>query len=120
MAATGNGVSYVEGAPGVFCHDFHAAIELIGRRWNGVILQQLLHGALRFSELRDRIPGITDAMLTQRLKELEGADLVERSVRADRPVQVRYTATAIGLRLAPVLGAVASWGADWAAQRRRQ
>jgi DNA-binding HxlR family transcriptional regulator len=103
-------------APAGPCPAFHAAIELIGRRWNGVILQELLDGPLRFSELRDRIPRITDVMLTQRLKELETAGLVDRSVSSDRPVQVSYALTGIGKRLGPVLDAVASWGADWAAE----
>ena len=103
-------------APAGTCPVFHAAIELIGRRWNGVILQQLLGRPLRFSELRDRIPRITDVMLTQRLRELETAGLVDRSVSSGRPVQVSYALTAIGERLGPVLNAIASWGADWAAE----
>lgn len=102
---------------GSTCPEFHAAIELIGRRWAGVILQQLLGGALRFNELRERIPHITDAMLSQRLKELETAGIVERLVTIARPVEVRYTLTNIGDRLGPVLDAVASWSADWATHR---
>jgi DNA-binding HxlR family transcriptional regulator len=99
------------------CPDFHAAIELIGRRWTGVILQQLLGDALRFNELRERIPRITDAMLSQRLKELELAGVVERVVTVARPVEVRYALTSIGGRLGPVLDAVATWSVDWAAHQ---
>jgi DNA-binding HxlR family transcriptional regulator len=99
------------------CTRFHAAIELIGRRWNGVILQQLLAGPLRFSEIRRGVPNLTDAMLAQRLRELEDADVVERVVTDDRPVQVSYRLTPVGERLAPVLEAVAQWGHDWAAER---
>lgn len=95
--------------------DFHAAIELIGKRWTGVILQQLLSGALRFNELRERIPRVTDAMLSQRLKELEQAEIVERVVTVARPVAVRYALTPIGRKLEPVLDAVLAWSVDWAA-----
>lgn len=104
--------------PAATCPAFHAAVELIGRRWNGVVLQHLLGGPLRFGEVRERIPGITDAMLSQRLKELEAAGVVERiaSTRS-RPVEVRYHLTPIGERLSPVLGAVADWGVEWAAGR---
>ena len=99
------------------CPNFHAAVELIGRKWNGVILLQLLGGPLRFLELRERIPRVTDAMLSQRLKELEAAAIVERVVTtATRPVEVRYLLTPIGDRLAPVLDAVSAWGNDWAKQ----
>jgi DNA-binding HxlR family transcriptional regulator len=98
------------------CPNFHAAIELIGRRWNGVILQRLLSGPLRFSEIPRGIPRLTDAMLSQRLRELEDAGVVERSVAGERPVQVTYALTPVGTRLAPVLLAVAEWSNEWAQQ----
>lgn len=95
------------------CSSFHAAIELIGRRWNGVILNRLLGGSLRFSELRDAVPEVTDAMLTLRLKELETAALVVRSISQTRPIEVRYALTEIGAQLSPVLAAIGQWGAAW-------
>lgn len=96
------------------CPRFHAAIELIGRRWNGVILQRLLGGPLRFSEIKRGIPRLTDAMLSQRLRELEDEGVVERQVVHERPVQISYSLTAVGQRLTPVLVAVADWSNDWA------
>ncbi|MBF0687510.1 MAG: helix-turn-helix transcriptional regulator [Cellulomonas sp.] len=96
------------------CRSYHAAIELIGRRWNGVILQRLLGGPLRFSEIRRDIPRLTDAMLSQRLRELEDAGIVERAVTDDRPVQITYGLTPVGQRLSPVLNAVAEWSDEWA------
>jgi len=98
------------------CPRFHAAIELIGRRWNGVILQRLIGGPLRFSEIRRGVPRLTDAMLSQRLRELEDAGVVERVVSDQRPVQVTYQLTPVGMRLSPVLTAVAQWSNDWAAR----
>ena len=65
------------------CPAFHDAVELIGRRWNGLILRELLAGPRRFSQVRAGIPGITDAMLSQRLKELEAARLVKRTASPD-------------------------------------
>ena len=99
------------------CPAFHAAIELIGKRWNGVVLQALLGGCQRFSEIRAEIPEITDAMLSQRLRDLEDAGLVRRQVIEARPVEIRYGLTEVGRRLAPVIDAIAEWGADWAATR---
>ncbi|MEC3951993.1 helix-turn-helix domain-containing protein [Nocardia sp. CDC153] len=95
--------------------DFHTAIELIGKRWTGVILQHLLAGPARFNELRDRIPRITDAMLSQRLKELEQAEVVERQITVARPVEIRYALTPVGTKLEPVLDAVRTWSKEWAA-----
>lgn len=105
----------VQHAPGT-CPAFHAGIELIGKRWTGVVLQALRESPQRFSELREQVPRITDAMLAQRLKELEAAGVVERAVAMTRPVEVRYQLTAIGHRLAPVLDAVAAWSQDWVQQ----
>lgn len=96
------------------CSRFHAAVELIGRRWNGVILQALLVGCGRFSTVRAAIPGITDAMLTQRLRELEDAGIVTREVIDGRPVEIRYALTEIGAQLAPILNAISDWGDRWA------
>ncbi|MCK9878698.1 helix-turn-helix transcriptional regulator [Frankia sp. Ag45/Mut15] len=77
----------------------------------------MLAGPLRFGELRERIPRITDAMLSQRLKELEHAEVVERTVTVARPVEVRYGLTEIGYRLRPVLDAVRAWSVDWSAHQ---
>lgn len=100
------------------CPGFHAAIELIGRRWNGVVLQALLEGCRRFSQIRAAIPEITDAMLSQRLRDLEDAGLVVRDVIDSRPVEIRYSLTDLGQALAPVIDAIAEWGMEWAAAQR--
>jgi hypothetical protein len=62
------------------CTAFHAAIELIGKRWTGAIIFLLLRSRCRFATLRDAIPDITDRMLTERLQELEQQGIVERTV----------------------------------------
>lgn len=95
------------------CPAFHSAVELIGRRWNGVIVDLLLAGGRRFSELQAAIPDITPAMLSQRLKELETALVVHRQVSAGRPVEVSYSLTATGRELSTVLDAVAQWSLGW-------
>lgn len=100
------------------CPSFHAAVELIGRRWNGLIVDVLLAGSLRFSELRAAIPDITPAMLSQRLKELEAERLVERQVSAGRPVEVSYSLTETGRQLSAVLDAVAVWSLEWTGEQR--
>jgi DNA-binding HxlR family transcriptional regulator len=102
---------------GSACPAFHEAVELIGRRWNGVILHELLGGPRRFSQLRAGIPEITDAMLSLRLKDLEAARIVVRDVSASRPGEVRYALDRAGCSLAPVLDAIAQWGEEWVATR---
>ena len=65
-----------------FCPYFHRAVELIGQRWSGAILREMLAGATRFTEIRHAIPDISDRMLAERLKGLEAYELVERKVFA--------------------------------------
>ena len=96
------------------CGAFHQAIELIGRRWTGAIVSVMLQGATRFCELRDAIPGISDRLLAERLKELEGNGLVVRSVSDARPPRVSYRLTPKGKALAPVLDSVGGWASEWA------
>ena len=54
------------------CPRYHRAVEIIGRRWSGAILRVMLDGATRFSQIKHAVPDITDRMLSERLKELEG------------------------------------------------
>ena len=95
------------------CGKFHQAIELIGRRWTGAILQVACGGPKRFSELREAIPDLSDRLLTERLKELEDHGLVLREVGAGRPVQVTYRVTPKGEALKPVFAAIAAWAYEW-------
>ncbi|MEK8174694.1 helix-turn-helix domain-containing protein [Streptomyces sp. M19] len=73
------------------CVRFHAAIELIGSRWSGAIIQALFTGRHRFAHIRAAIPGLSDTMLAQRLRTLEGAGLIERRVIPDSPYRSSTT-----------------------------
>jgi DNA-binding HxlR family transcriptional regulator len=95
------------------CIRFHAAIELIGAKWSGAVLQALFTGARRFADIRAAIPGVSDVMLTRRLRELEEAGLVERWVLPSSPVHVEYHLTQMGSEAGPVLDAVIAWSHKW-------
>ncbi|OZM76206.1 helix-turn-helix domain-containing protein [Pseudonocardia sp. MH-G8] len=95
------------------CGRFHAAIELIGTRWTGAILQALLTGHHRYGEIKAVIPGVSDTMLSARLRTLESEGLVERHVIPTSAVQVQYQLTEKGMDLAPVVAAVVTWAHKW-------
>ena len=97
-----------------FCATFHQAIELIGRRWAGAILNALMSGKARYADLRDSIPEISDRMLSERLRELEAEGIVARLVTPDTPVRVEYELTEKGRALEKALRAVAEWAEEWA------
>ena len=91
------------------CDKFHRAVELIGARWTGVIVQLLMNGAARYCTLRDAVPDISDRMLSERLRELEEEGIVERLVLPETPVRVEYKLTAKGEALEPALKALGKW-----------
>ena len=92
-------------------------LDLIDGKWKGVILYHLQDGRLRFGELRKRLPGITQRMLTKQLRALEQDDLIIRKVYAEVPPRVEYELSETGLRLRPVIDALRAWGEDHRARQ---
>lgn len=96
------------------CPHYHRAVELIGRRWTGAILYALAdEGPLRFAELKECVPGMSDRLLSTRLKELESEGLVHREVQAGPGVRVNYELTEKGASLKPVMGSLEEWAQHW-------
>ena len=98
-----------------FCPRFFHAVELVGRRWTGVILRSLLSGPARFHEIRESIPDISDRMLSERLRELEAEGIVTRSVIPETPVRVEYALTEKGRALETAIVALGKWAERWVA-----
>lgn len=82
----------------------------IGGRWKPAILWRLLHGKMRYSELRNSIPDVTERILVLQLRELERDGLIKRIVYAEVPPRVEYELTEKGLSLKPVLKGLSDWG----------
>lgn len=99
--------------PPELCPKFHEAVELIGRRWSGAVIQLLVPGRLRYSDLRDAVPEISDRMLSERLKELEATGIVRRIVTPVTPVRVEYELTEKGRALEGPLRAIGEWATAW-------
>ena len=96
-----------------FCPTFHRAIELIGRRWTGAILRAMLSGEARFNDIASVVPGLSDRLLSERLKELEAEGIVTRTVVASTPVRVDYSLTEKGQALNEVIMSVSNWAEQW-------
>ena len=101
-----------------FCPYYHRAVELIGRRWTGAILRAMLVGVSRFSDLTQAIPGLSDRMLSERLKELESEGILLRSVIPETPVRIEYHLTDKGRALWSVIEAVSGWAEEWLVETR--
>ncbi|MEU6546727.1 helix-turn-helix domain-containing protein [Streptomyces sp. NPDC046859] len=90
-----------------------AALDVVSGKWKGLILWELdEHGVRRFAELRRALPGVSEKMLTQHLRELEEDDLVHRKVYAEVPPRVEYSLTEHGRTLNQALGALGAWGTE--------
>jgi DNA-binding HxlR family transcriptional regulator len=95
------------------CPLYHEAVELIGRRWTGAILSVLMDGPMRFSEIRQAVPELSDRLLSERMKELEARGIVERTVIAGPPLKVEYALSRMGRELEPALAELQHWAARW-------
>jgi len=99
--------------PSAFCPRFHKAVELIGRRWSGAILRALLAGEVRFTDLAATVPGLSDRLLSERLKEFETEGLIERVVYPETPVRIEYHLTDKGRALEAVVRDLSQWAESW-------
>jgi DNA-binding HxlR family transcriptional regulator len=100
------------------CPYYHQAVELIGRRWTGAILEILLQGgSLRFSEIAAAVPELSDRMLSDRLKELEARGVIVRTVHPEPPLRVEYELTEMGFALQPAVGELKAWARHWLGRR---
>jgi DNA-binding HxlR family transcriptional regulator len=98
---------------GSICPRYEHAIQLLGKRWTGLLLDALMEGPRRFCELTATVEGLSDRVLSDRLRELEVEGVVERIVYPQIPVRVEYKLTEKGLDLRPVVEAIHKWAEKW-------
>jgi DNA-binding HxlR family transcriptional regulator len=99
------------------CRHFQRAAELIGKRWNPQVVRALQTGSARFGDIKGAIPQISDALLSDRLKELEAEGVVTRDVTATTPVLIEYHLTERGHDLTKVMDELARWAERWSDAR---
>jgi len=91
------------------CPKFESAIQIIGKKWTGLIIRVLLGGPRRFKDIKQQIPDMSDRMLTERMKELERLGIVKRNVYPEKPVRIEYQLTEKGQSLRQVIEAIQLW-----------
>lgn len=95
------------------CPKFEAAIEILAKKWTGLIIRVLMEKTSRFRDIREQIPQMSERMLAERLKDLEAHGIIIRHVHAETPVRVEYELTQKGRDLTPVIESIQSWGEKW-------
>jgi DNA-binding HxlR family transcriptional regulator len=95
-------------------------LALLGNKWKVLILREVFTGTKRFGELSRGVPGISQKMLTQQLRQMEQDNLVRRKVYAEVPPRVEYSLTEIGRSLSPILDAMHKWGTKYRMRNGRK
>ncbi|WP_017655194.1 winged helix-turn-helix transcriptional regulator [Fortiea contorta] len=99
--------------------EVETTLKVIGGRWKVLIIRELMIGMKRFGELQRALPGITQKMLTQQLREMEEDGIIHREVYAQIPPRVEYSLTPLGESLQPILYAMHEWAVQNYAQINR-
>jgi len=102
------------------CTLYKKAIEFIGKRWTGVIIYNLFNGPKRYHELLNAIDGISDRLLTERLKDLEHEGLLNRRIIEESPKKVEYELTSPGHEFKEVFIAILGWAQNKEAYNRQE
>src|SRR5258707_1947978 len=95
------------------CVRYQYAVEILSKRWTPLIIKVLIDKPMRFSALAEQLMVVSDRVLSERLKELECEQIVERRVYPESPVRVEYSLTERGKDLAPVVQAIEDWSHRW-------
>ena len=94
------------------CRSFQRSVEIVGRKWTASVLLASVRGARRFVEYRAYVPGISNQLLSQRLRELQNHGLIDRTVVPTTPVQILYRPTERGAGLMRVLHPLVEWSVE--------
>lgn len=112
--------AHAEEAVGGACPSFIIAMDVIGRRWTGIIIKAIGEGNAGFAEISRFVGHVGDTMLAKRLRELEADCLIERTVTPGPPVRVSYTLTVAGGALLPILDDITGWGHAYSLAESRE
>lgn len=86
------------------------AVIILGNKWTPLIIKEISNGTIRFCKIEDNLPGISPRTLSQRLDDLEEAQIIDKRAFAEMPPRVEYSLTAKGRDLLPILQQMSQWG----------
>jgi DNA-binding HxlR family transcriptional regulator len=90
------------------------ALEILGDRWTLLIIRDMLTGTTHFNDMRRGLPGISRALLTKRLQQLQDGGVIEKRIHESGRKTTEYRLTQAGMELENVIAALLTWGATWA------
>jgi len=95
------------------CNKYKSAFNILGKKWTGLILRVLQEGPMKFTDISNLIPEMSDKMLGERFRELETQGLITRKVYSTIPVRIEYELTDKGKGLKPALDEIQEWAETW-------
>jgi DNA-binding HxlR family transcriptional regulator len=102
--------------PEQLCPAVEKAFDVLGRKWTGLIIRELSGGPHHFCDMEKGIPSLSARMLTERMRELEAAGIVRRTVDTGSPVRTSYDLTEKGRALIPVMRGIEQWARAWSSE----
>lgn len=95
------------------CPKYEAGMEVLSKKWTGLIVRVLLAGPKRFKDIKAQIPDMSDRILSERIKDLEQAEIIIRRVYPETPVRIEYELTEKGKGLQDIIEAIQEWSEKW-------
>ncbi|WP_309120224.1 winged helix-turn-helix transcriptional regulator [Paenibacillus sp.] len=95
------------------CPRFERGMQIISKRWSGLIVHRLMQGPQRFCNIESGLPSLSGRVLSERLKELEQEGIVHRAVYPETPVRIEYSLTPKGRALEPIFREIEKWAGEW-------
>lgn len=95
------------------CNKYKSAFNILGKKWTGLILRVLQEGPMKFTDISNLIPELSDKMLGERFRELEAQGLITRKVYSTIPVRIEYELTDKGKGLKPAFDEIQKWAETW-------
>ncbi|OXM84848.1 winged helix-turn-helix transcriptional regulator [Paenibacillus rigui] len=95
------------------CPRFEKGMQILSKRWSGLIIHQLLAGPQRFCTIESALPSISGRLLSERLKDLEQEGIVKRDVYPETPVRIEYSLTDKGRAIEPIIRGIEAWSQAW-------
>lgn len=98
----------------VLCPKFEEAVTILSKKWNGLVISLLLENPYRFCRLRDSVDGISDRVLTERLRELQSQGIIaKREIEEKESTYTCYSLTEKGKALEPIYKDIQEWAEKW-------
>ena len=95
------------------CPKVESSLNMLGKKWVGLIIYTLMSGPKKFSDMEKFIPGLSSRLLNERLKELEKLGVIKKTIYSESAIRIEYEITRKGLDLESTFKNIGEWADKW-------